>query len=45
MVVVADHLSVSELKELYEAAEDVTSSRHIQTVNFHLRLTQFSISR
>jgi transposase len=32
MVVVAEHLSVVELEELYEAAEDVTSSRHFQTI-------------
>lgn len=32
MVVVAEHLSVADLEELYEAAEDVTSSRHIQTI-------------
>ena len=32
MVVVAEHLSVVELEELYEAADDVTSSRHIQTI-------------
>ena len=32
MVVVTDHLSVAELEELYEAAADVTSSRHIQTI-------------
>ena len=32
MVRVVDHLSVAELEERYEACEDVTSSRHFQTI-------------
>jgi len=32
MAHVADHLSVAALEERYEACEDVTSSRHFQTI-------------
>ena len=32
MAHVADHLSVAELEGRYEACEDVTSSRHFQTI-------------
>lgn len=32
MAVVAEHLSVAELEERYKACEDVTSSRHFQTI-------------
>jgi hypothetical protein len=32
MAYVAGHLSVAALEERYEACEDVTSSRHFQTI-------------
>jgi hypothetical protein len=32
MAHIADHLSVAALEERYEACEDVTSSRHFQTI-------------
>ena len=32
MAVVVEHLSVVELEERYKACEDVTSSRHFQTI-------------
>src|ERR1700693_1348560 len=32
MAYVADHLSVTALEERYEACDDVTSSRHFQTI-------------
>jgi transposase len=32
MALVAEHLSVAELEARYEACEDVTSSRHFQTI-------------
>jgi len=32
MAVVVEHLSVAELEHRYKACEDVTSSRHFQTI-------------